>query len=120
MCLIFDLQKEGKELTKEEKQRLRKEKKQQKKSKEKKDEKASQDGEKEKKAVSTAAPAPPPPTQPAAQKGAYEGWRNHTRQAGSGLLCLLPRMHPRSSIRAVTKVPRWNKDTTKPPWTGSV
>lgn len=63
-------QQEGKELTKEEKQRLRKEKKQQKKSKEKKDEKASRDSEKEKKSVSAASPAPQPPTQPPAQKGA--------------------------------------------------
>ncbi|XP_035534529.1 translation initiation factor eIF-2B subunit delta isoform X2 [Morone saxatilis] len=59
---------EGKELTKEEKQRLRKEKKQQKKSKEKKDEKASQESEKEKKAVSAASPASQPPTQPITQK----------------------------------------------------
>lgn len=60
---------EGRELTKEEKQRLRKEKKQQKKNKEKKDDKAPQEGEKKKKKeekpVSPAAPAPQPPTQPA-------------------------------------------------------
>lgn len=60
---------EGKELTKEEKQRLRKEKKQQKKNKEKKDDKASQESEKKKKKeekpVSSAAPASQPPTQPA-------------------------------------------------------
>ncbi|XP_034755921.1 translation initiation factor eIF-2B subunit delta isoform X2 [Etheostoma cragini] len=64
---------EGKELTKEEKQRLRKEKKQQKKNKEKKDEKASQESEKKKKnreekPVSAAAPASQPPTQPSTQK----------------------------------------------------
>ncbi|KAI3364334.1 hypothetical protein L3Q82_011140 [Scortum barcoo] len=56
-------QSEGKELTKEEKQRLRKEKKQQKKSKEKKDDKASQEGEKEKTPASSQ-----PPTQPPTQK----------------------------------------------------
>ncbi|KAK2856284.1 hypothetical protein Q5P01_005019 [Channa striata] len=56
---------EGKELTKEEKQRLRKEKKQQKKHKEKKDDKASQESEKEKKSASSAAPASQPPTQKA-------------------------------------------------------
>ncbi|XP_033503929.1 translation initiation factor eIF2B subunit delta [Epinephelus lanceolatus] len=59
----------GRELTKEEKQRLRKEKKQQKKNKEKKDDKAPQESEKKKKKeekpVSPAAPAPQPPTQPA-------------------------------------------------------
>ncbi|XP_078130660.1 translation initiation factor eIF2B subunit delta isoform X2 [Sander vitreus] len=64
---------EGKELTKEEKQRLRKEKKQQKKNKEKKDEKASHESEKKKKnkeekPVSAAAPASQPPTQPSTQK----------------------------------------------------
>ncbi|XP_019121585.1 translation initiation factor eIF2B subunit delta isoform X2 [Larimichthys crocea] len=60
---------DGRELTKEEKQRLRKEKKQQKKGKEKKDDKASQDGEKrEKKPVSSASPAPQPATQPPTQK----------------------------------------------------
>lgn len=64
------LQKDGKELTKEEKQRLRKEKKQQKKGKEKKDDKAPQDSQKERSAAGSAVPAPPPPTQPAAQKGA--------------------------------------------------
>lgn len=57
---------EGRELTKEEKQRLRKEKKQQKKNKEKKDDNASQESEKEKKSSSSS--APPPPTQPATQK----------------------------------------------------
>ncbi|KAM7367973.1 hypothetical protein PAMP_014231 [Pampus punctatissimus] len=56
---------EGKELTKEEKQRLRKEKKHQKKNKEKKDDKASKESEKEKKPVSSAAPASQPPTQKA-------------------------------------------------------
>ncbi|XP_070781947.1 translation initiation factor eIF2B subunit delta isoform X1 [Enoplosus armatus] len=56
---------EGKELTKEEKQRLRKEKKQHKKSKEKKDDKASQESEKEKKPVTSASQ---PPTQPMTQK----------------------------------------------------
>ncbi|KAL7387801.1 hypothetical protein ABVT39_001523 [Epinephelus coioides] len=60
---------EGRELTKEEKQRLRKEKKQQKKNKEKKDDKAPQESEKKKKKeekpVSPAASAPQPPTQPA-------------------------------------------------------
>ena len=50
------LQIEGKELTKEEKQRLRKEKKQQKKNKEKNDENASK--ESEEKPVSAAAPTP--------------------------------------------------------------
>uniref|UniRef100_I3KDS4 Translation initiation factor eIF2B subunit delta n=1 Tax=Oreochromis niloticus TaxID=8128 RepID=I3KDS4_ORENI len=59
---------EGKDLTKEEKQRLRKEKKQQKKSKEKKDDKASQENEKEKKPVTSAAPASQPPTKPTMQK----------------------------------------------------
>ncbi|XP_008288555.1 translation initiation factor eIF2B subunit delta isoform X2 [Stegastes partitus] len=59
---------EGKELTKEEKQRLRKEKKQQKKGKEKKDDKASQESEKEKKPVSPAAPASQPPAQSTTQK----------------------------------------------------
>ncbi|XP_039637974.1 translation initiation factor eIF-2B subunit delta isoform X1 [Perca fluviatilis] len=64
---------EGKELTKEEKQRLRKEKKQQKKNKERKDEKASQESEKKKKnkeekPVSAAAPGSQPPTQPSTQK----------------------------------------------------
>ncbi|XP_028997351.2 translation initiation factor eIF-2B subunit delta isoform X2 [Betta splendens] len=54
---------EGKDLSKEEKQRLRKEKKHQKKSKEKKDEKAPQESEKEKKPVSSAAPAPQSTTQ---------------------------------------------------------
>lgn len=66
---MFPQQSEGKELTKEEKQRLRKEKKQQKKSKEKKDEKASQESEKEKKPAGSASPASQPPTQPATQKG---------------------------------------------------
>uniref|UniRef100_A0A672FCW0 Translation initiation factor eIF2B subunit delta n=1 Tax=Salarias fasciatus TaxID=181472 RepID=A0A672FCW0_SALFA len=61
-------QSEGKELTKEEKQRLRKEKKQQKKNKEKKEDKAPKDGEKEKKPVSSAAPASQLSTQPATQK----------------------------------------------------
>ncbi|KAM8725825.1 translation initiation factor eIF2B subunit delta [Acanthopagrus schlegelii] len=65
---VIKAKQEGKELTKEEKQRLRKEKKQQKKSKEKKDDKASRDSEKEKKSVSAASPAPQPPTQPPAQK----------------------------------------------------
>ncbi|XP_047243119.1 translation initiation factor eIF-2B subunit delta isoform X3 [Girardinichthys multiradiatus] len=59
---------EGKDLTKEEKQRLRKEKKQQKKNKEKKDEKALQDSGKENKGVSSAASAPQPLTQSTAQK----------------------------------------------------
>ncbi|KAM4521638.1 translation initiation factor eIF2B subunit delta isoform 2-T2 [Odontesthes bonariensis] len=59
---------DGKELTKEEKQRLRKEKKQQKKNKEKRDDKASQDSEKEKKPVSSAAAAPQPQVQSATQK----------------------------------------------------
>ncbi|XP_028253585.1 translation initiation factor eIF2B subunit delta isoform X2 [Parambassis ranga] len=59
---------EGKELTKEEKQRLRKEKKQQKKTKERKDDKASQESEKEKKPLTSAAPVSQPPTQTAIQK----------------------------------------------------
>ncbi|XP_034554864.1 translation initiation factor eIF-2B subunit delta [Notolabrus celidotus] len=59
---------EGKELTKEEKQRLRKEKKNQKKNKEKKEEKASQEGGKEKKHVSSESPASQPTTQPPTQK----------------------------------------------------
>ncbi|KAG7508712.1 translation initiation factor eIF-2B subunit delta [Solea senegalensis] len=59
---------EGKELTKEEKQRLRKEKKHHKKNKEKKDDKASQECEKEKKPVSTDAPVSQPPSQPTTQK----------------------------------------------------
>ncbi|XP_047430515.1 translation initiation factor eIF-2B subunit delta isoform X2 [Mugil cephalus] len=60
---------EGKELTKEEKQRLRKEKKQQKKQKEKKDDKTPQESEKEKKPTSRpAAPASQPPTQSTTQK----------------------------------------------------
>ncbi|XP_071394084.1 translation initiation factor eIF2B subunit delta isoform X2 [Centroberyx affinis] len=58
---------EGRELTKEEKQRLRKEKKHQKKNKEKKDDKASLESEKEKKPVSSA-PASQPATQPPTQK----------------------------------------------------
>lgn len=69
---VADQQAEGKELTKEEKQRLRKEKKQQKKNKEKKDDKASQQSEKEKKPVSSPAPASQPPTQVTAQKGAHD------------------------------------------------
>lgn len=60
---------EGKELTKEEKQRLRKEKKQQKKNKEKKDDNATQESGKEKKGVNSAASAPQPSTQSTAQKG---------------------------------------------------
>ena len=64
-------QSEGKELTKEEKQRLRKEKKQQKKNKEKRDDKASQESEKEKKPVSSAAAAPQPPVQSATKNGAF-------------------------------------------------
>ncbi|MEQ2247358.1 hypothetical protein ILYODFUR_008551 [Ilyodon furcidens] len=59
---------EGKDLTKEEKQRLRKEKKQQKKNKEKKDEKTSQESGKENKGVSPAASAPQPSMQSTAQK----------------------------------------------------
>uniref|UniRef100_A0A3B3YUD9 Translation initiation factor eIF2B subunit delta n=1 Tax=Poecilia mexicana TaxID=48701 RepID=A0A3B3YUD9_9TELE len=59
---------EGKELTKEEKQRLRKEKKQQKKSKEKKDDKAIQESGKETRGDSSAASAPQPSTQSTAQK----------------------------------------------------
>ncbi|KAK9531614.1 hypothetical protein VZT92_011030 [Zoarces viviparus] len=57
---------EGKELTKEEKQRLRKEKKQQKKGKEKKDDKTSHEGEKKKKKKEEkpVSSAPQPPTQP--------------------------------------------------------
>uniref|UniRef100_A0A8C6S4M9 Translation initiation factor eIF2B subunit delta n=1 Tax=Neogobius melanostomus TaxID=47308 RepID=A0A8C6S4M9_9GOBI len=58
------------ELTKEEKQRLRKEKKQQKKNKEKKEDKAPQDNVKEKPATSPAT-APQPPTQTPQQKGYY-------------------------------------------------
>lgn len=72
---LFDIvarQSEGKDLTKEEKQRLRKEKKQQKKNKEKKDDKASQESEKEKKSATSAAPASQPPTQLPAQKGMYD------------------------------------------------
>lgn len=69
---VVDQQAEGKELTKEEKQRLRKEKKQQKKNKEKKDDKASQESGKEKKPVSSAAPASQPPTPVTAQKGAHD------------------------------------------------
>ncbi|XP_014871370.1 translation initiation factor eIF2B subunit delta isoform X1 [Poecilia latipinna] len=59
---------EGKELTKEEKQRLRKEKKQQKKSKEKKDDKAIQESGKETRGDSSPASAPQPSTQSTAQK----------------------------------------------------
>ncbi|KAF7669173.1 hypothetical protein LDENG_00240900 [Lucifuga dentata] len=59
---------EGKELTKEEKQRLRKEKKQQKKNKEKKDDKASQESKKEKKSASSTPPDSQPATQPPTQK----------------------------------------------------
>ncbi|XP_068433853.1 translation initiation factor eIF2B subunit delta isoform X2 [Clinocottus analis] len=58
---------EGKELTKEEKQRLRKEKKHQKKSKEKKDDSASHEDEKKKKKKKEEKPVGPasqPPTQP--------------------------------------------------------
>lgn len=58
---------EGRELTKEEKQRLRKEKKQQKKNKEKKDDKATQESEKEKPTSSSPA-ASQPPSQPPSQK----------------------------------------------------
>ncbi|CAG5928096.1 unnamed protein product [Menidia menidia] len=58
---------EGKEMTKEEKQRLRKEKKQQKKNKEKRDDKAAQESEKDKKPVSSAAVASPPPAQSTTQ-----------------------------------------------------
>lgn len=67
-------QTEGKELTKEEKQRLRKEKKQQKKNKEKNDEKTSHEGEKKKnkkkKEEQPAGSASQPPAQPS-PKGAY-------------------------------------------------
>lgn len=59
-------QNEGKELSKEEKQRLRKEKKQQKKSKEKKDEK-----EKEKEKKSGGSTATAPQAQPSTQKGTH-------------------------------------------------
>ncbi|KAM9839993.1 translation initiation factor eIF2B subunit delta [Aulostomus maculatus] len=59
---------EGKELTKEEKQRLRKEKKQQKKNKEKKADNVSQESEKEKKPVSTSATAVLAQTQHTTQK----------------------------------------------------
>ncbi|XP_020797721.1 translation initiation factor eIF-2B subunit delta isoform X2 [Boleophthalmus pectinirostris] len=62
---------EGRELTKEEKQRLRKEKKQQKKGKEKKDDKTPKGNEKEKSAPSpapTPAPTPQPPAQAPSQK----------------------------------------------------
>ncbi|XP_041660518.1 translation initiation factor eIF-2B subunit delta isoform X2 [Cheilinus undulatus] len=59
---------EGKELTKEEKQRLRKEKKQQKKSKEKKEDKSSQEGGKEKKNVTSDPPSTQPTSQPTPQK----------------------------------------------------
>nr|XP_020472982.1 translation initiation factor eIF-2B subunit delta isoform X2 [Monopterus albus] len=59
---------ESKELTKEEKQRLRKEKKQQKKNKEKKDDKTSQENQKEKNLFNSAAPTSQPPTQPVTQK----------------------------------------------------
>lgn len=67
-------QTEGKELTKEEKQRLRKEKKQQKKNKEKNDEKTSHEGEKKKnnkkkKEEQPAGSASQPPAQPS-PKGA--------------------------------------------------
>lgn len=65
----LNVQNEGKELTKEEKQRLRKEKKQQKKSKEKKDDKAIQESGKETKGDSSAVSAPQPSTQSTAQKG---------------------------------------------------
>ncbi|KAM3860945.1 translation initiation factor eIF2B subunit delta [Diretmus argenteus] len=58
---------EGKELTKEEKQRLRKEKKHQKKNKEKRDDKASSESEKEKKPVSSSS-ASQPATQLPTQK----------------------------------------------------
>ncbi|XP_072298145.1 translation initiation factor eIF2B subunit delta isoform X2 [Eucyclogobius newberryi] len=58
---------DGRELTKEEKQRLRKEKKQQRKGKEKKDDKAPQDSVKEKPVPSPAA-TPAPPTQAPSQK----------------------------------------------------
>lgn len=61
-------QTEGKELTKEEKQRLRKEKKQQKKNKEKKDDKES---EKEKDTSNTPMTVSQPPAPVTAQKGAY-------------------------------------------------
>ncbi|KAF3702803.1 Translation initiation factor eIF-2B subunit delta eIF-2B GDP-GTP exchange factor subunit delta [Channa argus] len=67
-CGIERAKSDGKELTKEEKQRLRKEKKQQKKNKEKKDEKASQESEKVKKPASSAALVSQPATQPLTQK----------------------------------------------------
>uniref|UniRef100_A0A8D3AJB6 Translation initiation factor eIF2B subunit delta n=1 Tax=Scophthalmus maximus TaxID=52904 RepID=A0A8D3AJB6_SCOMX len=59
---------EGKEMTKEEKQRLRKEKKQQKKSKEKKDDAASQESEKGKKSDGKSSPASQPLPKPTTQK----------------------------------------------------
>ncbi|XP_029903613.1 translation initiation factor eIF2B subunit delta isoform X1 [Myripristis murdjan] len=64
---IERIKNEGKELTKEEKQRLRKEKKQQKKNKEKKDEKAPLESEKEKKPASSS-PASQATAQPPTQK----------------------------------------------------
>lgn len=69
VLFFFVIQKEGKELTKEEKQRLRKEKKQQKKGKEKKDDKTSQEVEKEKKSSGSFPPAPQPSAQATTQKG---------------------------------------------------
>uniref|UniRef100_A0A673BRH0 Translation initiation factor eIF2B subunit delta n=1 Tax=Sphaeramia orbicularis TaxID=375764 RepID=A0A673BRH0_9TELE len=79
---------EGRELTKEEKQRLRKEKKQQKKNKEKKDDNASQESEKEKKSVSTATVAvvpasetPAPVEKPAKSKAELKAERRARQEA---------------------------------------
>lgn len=73
VCATFTQQREGKELTKEEKQRLRKEKKQQKKCKEKKEDKAAGDDGNNKKPVISPPSAQQPPAQPRTEKGAYCG-----------------------------------------------
>ncbi|XP_060908141.1 translation initiation factor eIF-2B subunit delta isoform X1 [Labrus mixtus] len=65
---IVQAKNEGREMTKEEKQRMRKEKKQQKKSKEKKDDKGSQEGGKEKKQSSSDPPSAQPTTHNNTQK----------------------------------------------------
>lgn len=87
VCETFTQQREGKELSKEEKQRLRKEKKQQKKCKEKKDDKAAGDGENNKKPVSSPPSAQQPPAQPRTEKGAYCGqhhWADSFKYATLG------------------------------------
>ncbi|XP_040920593.1 translation initiation factor eIF-2B subunit delta isoform X3 [Toxotes jaculatrix] len=106
---------EGKELTKEEKQRLRKEKKQQKKNKEKKDEdKAPQESKKEKKPITSAAPASQPPTQPTTQKGAYDVGRiQHSGGAPSAVPAPAPVPVPASEAPAPADKPAKSKAELK-------